>query len=123
MKFFDISLIALLGSLVIVGILFVVFGEYTVRRLRKKPELKDILGFEYVNGKDIINVGMALSFPRKLMRKARQSKLSFMFADADILYQHTSRVDRWLARIFTYSYFFTAFGLLIIVILHNFKLI
>jgi len=122
MSFFDASLMILFPSLLIVGVLYVLFGEITVRRLRKNPETKEALGFDYVNGRDIVSTAIALSVPRSLNRKARRSKISFMFADADILYQHTSLFDRVLARIFAYLFFFTGIGFLLTAILHDFKL-
>jgi len=90
--------------LLITAVLFLLFGETTVRRLRKNPETKELLGFEYVSGRDIMNVAMALSLPRKLMHKAANSKLKFMFADADKLYGYVSRYDLVLARMFYYLF-------------------
>ena len=46
---------------VVSGILFVVFGEVTVRRLRKDPATRRYLGFEFCSGWDIVNAGVALS--------------------------------------------------------------
>ena len=49
---------------IIAGILFVAFGQITVRKLRKKPKTKDSLGLEFISGWDIINVAQVFSFPR-----------------------------------------------------------
>lgn len=97
--------------LVIVGVLYVAFGEVTVRRLRKIQEVKDVLGLDLVGGMDIVNVAMALSMPRSFNRKASASRLAFLFADADVLYKHTTRFDRVLARVFQWSLVATVAGL------------
>lgn len=117
MKPATIYFLFMLLCIIITGILFIVFGETTVRRLRKEPSTREKLGFDFVGGRDIINVAMALSLPKKLMRKARSSKLDFMFADADTLYQHTTRYDRVMARSFYYLFIWDAimiFGLIFI---------
>lgn len=80
-------------------ILYIFFGEYTVRKLRKIADIKDELGFDPVGGKDIINVAMALTFPRKWNRVLRSSPLGDYFANADKLYQYTKVIDRIIARI------------------------
>jgi len=45
------------------AILYVVFGQVTVRKLIKNPETKHELGVEFVSGWDIVNVAQALSIP------------------------------------------------------------
>jgi len=40
----------------IAGFLFVLFGQITVRKLRKNPATKNELGVEFLSGWDIINV-------------------------------------------------------------------
>lgn len=109
----DVAFTIILISTILTGLLFVLFGEITVRRLRKNPETKKVLGIERVSGRDIMNVAMALSVPRMLNRRARRSKISFMFANADVLYQYTNRFDRILARVFYWT--FVATGVWIIV--------
>ena len=107
----------LIFCMVITGILFVLFGEITVRRLRKNPATRDELGIEFVNGRDIMNVAMALSMPRKLNRKAKNSRAADLFADADILYQYTSRFDRILARLLYVSFLICVIDIIIIIII------
>lgn len=43
----------------VVGILYVAFGQITVRKLRKTPATKDKLGVEFASGWDILNVAGA----------------------------------------------------------------
>jgi len=115
MSFFDSSLMVLVASAFAVAILYVVFGEVTVRRLRKNPETKDALGFDFVGrGRDIVSVALALALPRALNRRVRRSKLDFMFADADAIYPYTNLFDRILARIFAYMFIITGIGLVLI---------
>ena len=52
--------------MLIACLLYVVFGQVTVRRLRKNPKTKDALGLEFVSGWDIINVAQALAFPSSM---------------------------------------------------------
>ncbi|CAG21174.1 hypothetical protein [Photobacterium profundum] len=70
-------------------ILYVAFGQITVRKLRKNPTTKDLLGVEYASGWDIINVAQALAFPRSWSRVLEKSPLSFMNANAAALFENT----------------------------------
>jgi hypothetical protein len=88
----------------IVGPLFVAFGQITVRKLRKNPETKYALGLEFSSGWDILNVAEALSSTAWMNKRVKSSKVSFLFADADVLYKHTTRFDRILARVFWFSF-------------------
>ena len=81
-------------------IVFVVFGQVTVRKLRKNPATRHELGMEFMSGYDIFNVAGALALPRWLNRKLRGTPLTFLYANADILDKHTTRLDRLLAMIF-----------------------
>ncbi len=120
---FDLSFMVFLTEMFVAGILYILFGEITVSRLRKNPVTKEALGLDVVSGKDIVNVAMALSVPRKLNRKVRGSKISFMFADADVLYRYTSRFDRVLARVFYWTFFTSGVGFILMMILHALKII
>ena len=81
-------------------ILYVIFGQVTVRKLRKNPKTKDALGLEYASGWDIINVAQAFSLPRSLTRKIENSKFSFMYANATVLYENTTKFDQVLGCVF-----------------------
>jgi hypothetical protein len=92
--FFAISMLVL-----IIGcILFVIFGQKTVRKLRKNPDTKHALGIEFVSGYDIFNVMAALTFP-KLTNKLKSSPLSASFADPKLLEKYTTPFDRILAKV------------------------
>ena len=65
----EIWVAILIMSSIISGILYVVFGQMTVRKLRKNPKTKDILGLEVISGWDIINVAQAFSLPRRWLLK------------------------------------------------------
>ncbi|MCP4342508.1 MAG: hypothetical protein GY799_27415 [Desulfobulbaceae bacterium] len=80
-------------------ILYVVFGQITVRKLRKKTETKDKLGVEFVSGSDILNIAQALALPKFITKKMNKSPISFFHADTELLIRHTSYVDRVLASI------------------------
>ncbi|MEJ2631587.1 MAG: hypothetical protein P8011_02985 [Acidihalobacter sp.] len=95
---FGLSLLALFVAM----ILWVVFGQVTVRRLRKNVETKGQLGFEYISGGDIVNVAQTLAWPRRLARLSSKGKVSLL-PDVDLLYRHTTTLDRIIARLFYWS--------------------
>ena len=99
MKADTIFFVIILLAMIIDFILFVFFGQKTVRKLRKNPATKDFLGIEPISGWDIFHVVNALALPRWLIRKVRQSKLAAFFADVDILEKHVTRFDVVLAKL------------------------
>jgi len=87
------------------AILFVIFGQVTVRKLRKNPETKQALGIEFASGWDILNVAQALALPKTITRRLKRNSISMGMgqgfeADPDVLYKHTTVFDRVLARVF-----------------------
>lgn len=98
-------------------VLFVVVGQVTVRRLRKNPEVRDVLGAQLSSGWDILNVAGALSRPKWFSEMMRRSPLSFMAADERVLYKHTNVVERILARMFFWSWVISALSLLLLAVL------
>ena len=67
----------LIGCAVFVGLLYVVFGQITVRRLRKNAAIKDRLGIQLASGWDIINITEALSLPKLVTDKFRKVRCRF----------------------------------------------
>lgn len=106
--YLGIIILASIGT----GLLFVLFGQITVRKLRKKTKGTNDLGIEFVSGWDILNVAGALSTPKWLREKFVSSRLSGLSANYNFLYENTSKFDRVLARVFWTFYLVT--GLLII---------
>jgi len=86
-------------TMIVALILQVVFGEVTVRRLRKNPETKGKLGIEFVSGLDIVGVAQALSLPRSFAMRSSKRPFSLL-PNAELLYAHTTKADRFLARSF-----------------------
>lgn len=97
----------LMAALMLTMISFVVFGQITVRKLRKKPEMKGLLGVEFANGWDILNVAKAISLPRGLTRRLEKNAPLF-FANSEALYKNTTALDRALGRLCFYSLYLTA---------------
>ncbi len=62
----------ILAVVFISAVLFVIFGQVTVRKLRKNPETKYELGIEFTSGWDILNVAQALSLPAVLEKKIKK---------------------------------------------------
>jgi branched-subunit amino acid permease len=91
-----ILFVIILLGLISTGILFVFFGQKTMRKLRKNPKTKHSLGIEFVSGYDTVNVMAALTFP-KLTNKLKNSPFSAFDADADLVKRYTTRFDRIVA--------------------------
>jgi hypothetical protein len=95
------QIMAMVGiGMFLTAVLYVVFGQVTVKKLRKNPKTKEMLGLEYVSGWDIINVAQALAIPRSWSRKLERSSLSPMYANSSLLFANTSRLDRVLGTTF-----------------------
>ncbi len=106
------------GFLLFALVLYVLFGQITVRKLRKNPKTKTALGTEFASGWDIINVAQALAIPKSWARKLKSSPLSALYADVDVLYEYTSKFDKILAFIF-YWLFISSAGLGVLLVLLN----
>ena len=118
---FELTLFAFsMAALFIAMILFVIFGQVTVRKLRKNPETKDELGIEFASGWDILNVAGALAMPRWLNRKLRNTPLSYLYANADILDKNTNTFDRILAALFYWMFVSSILALMALAILDGF---
>ena len=108
----------IMGGTLIALILWVGFGQITVRKLRKNPKTKDELGMEFASGWDILNVAQALSLPKQVVRRLEKSPLSSVFlANTDTLYRCTTRFDRVLARLFFYLFYTSALSMLVLMTL------
>ena len=115
------SLLAIVASaMFFVAILYVVFGQVTVRKLRKNPATKNELGIEFVSGWDIINVAGALSVPQWVNRKFKNSQLSGLYANSDILRKHTTVFDRILAKVFYWLFMLSGLSGITLLILNSF---
>ena len=125
MSLFSLLLAIGCGIGLIALILYVIFGQVTVRRLRKNPKTKNALGIEFVSGMDILNVAQALALPKKFalwLNKGclGEGFLGMLNADADLLHKHTTRFDRILARVFYIPFIFAGFFLLILCLMKYF---
>jgi hypothetical protein len=81
-------------------VFFVLVGQITVRKLRKKEETKHVLGLEFASGLDILNVAASLSRPKFMTKKLEKGSFPGLYAKSEILRQHTTRLDRYLATLF-----------------------
>jgi len=100
-------------------VLFVIFGQVTVRKLRKNPETRAHLGVELASGWDIINVAQSLAIPRSWSRKLEASPISVMYANSEELFKHTNRLDRFLGFIFYWLLTISGFSMIGLVILNS----
>jgi hypothetical protein len=75
-----------------------VFGCITVRRLRRHPELQDLLGWRPLPGFATLNAAAALSSSRSLVRTHPMTPLRSLSADPAALHRNTAPWERRLAR-------------------------
>ncbi len=104
-------------------VLYVVFGQVTVRKLRKNPNTKGALGLEYVSGWDIINVAQALAIPRSWSRRLNRSQLPSIYANSELLFEHTSKFDRLLGTVFYWLLMISGLAGALLVLLSSFGLV
>ncbi|MCQ3830861.1 hypothetical protein HXX02_15590 [Microbulbifer elongatus] len=103
--------------------LYVIFGQVTVRKLRKNPETKRELGLEFASGWDILNVAQALATPRKFHKLLESGQLSFMHANSEIIAKNTNSFDKAIAIIFFWSFIGSAMSMLALIGLNKFGLL
>lgn len=109
----------LILATILTGIMFVLFGQITVRKLRKNPKTRNALGLEYVSGWDVINAAQALAFPRSWSKKLERSPLSFIYANSLILIENTNRLDRFLGSLFYWMMIVTGMSGALLVLLES----
>ena len=116
--------LAIVGAFMfLTAILYVLFGQITVKKLRKNPKTKSALGLELVSGWDIINAAQAIAIPRSLSRKLENSPLSSIYANSSLLYENTNRFDRILGAVFYWLLLVSGLSAPIIIFLNDFGLI
>ena len=108
------------SGIFVTAILLVLFGQITVRKLRKNPETKDSLGISLASGWDIINVASALCAPKCYRERVKNSPLIAFSADYDLLYKHTTLFDRILGRAFWGLTVISSFSLILFGLLDDF---
>jgi len=109
----------LMACMFITCILYVLFGQITVRKLRKNPKTRDALGLEYASGWDIINVAQALALPLSWSNKLQKSRFSFIYANAKVLLDNTNKLDRFLGGLFYWIMMFSGLSGAFIVLLNS----
>jgi hypothetical protein len=93
--------ITIVPGAILMGILWVAFEEITVRKLRNNPKTKNKIGLEFVSGGNIVGVAQTLSLPRWIVR--RSGNFLGILPDPDMLYRHTTKLDRFLGRAFYWT--------------------
>lgn len=102
------------------SILFVLFGQLTVRKLRKNPATKNSLGVSLASGWDILKVAKSLSVPQWYRERVKKSSLSALEADYELLYENTTKFDRALAKVFWWLWMSTGGFLILLALLDSF---
>lgn len=109
-------LVGIMILLVLISMfLYLTFSWVTMRKLRKDPATKEALGVEFASGWDSFNVAQALALPAFITDKLKQSPISSLYANTDILNLHTSKTDKTVALVF--YWFFMASNLFSISVL------
>ncbi len=100
-------------------ILYVVFGQITVRKLRKNPDTRSELGVEFASGWDVINVAQTLAIPKAWAKKLESSPLSALYAKSECLHKNTTSFDRGLALIFYWLFTLSGLSMIMLVALNS----
>ncbi len=111
----------LVGIMIVLSItmwiLFLIFSQTTVRKLKNNPDTKDKLGIEFISGWNIFNIAQALALPKSWSNKLENSPLDLLHSDSELLFKNTNKWDRLLAITFWYFFIFTgAFGISIVIV-------
>jgi hypothetical protein len=109
--------------LLIACVLYVVFGQVTVRSLRKNPKTRDSLGLDLIGGWDIINVAQALALPKSWAETLSKSPIGTIYAERQTLMENTNKFDRFLACIFYWTLSIAGMAAPILLILNYFGVI
>ena len=104
----------------VTSILFVLFGQLTVRKLRNNPATKNSLGVSLASGWDILKVAKSLSVPQWYRERVKKSSLSAFEADYELLYENTTKFDRALAKVFWWLWMSTGGFLILLALLDSF---
>jgi len=114
------TLLAIPFVVLLVGsVFFVIFGQVTMRKLRKKPEIRHELGIEFLSGWDILSVAQTLTLPKSIAQRIRRNSRGTA-ADPDLLYRYTTLFDRVLARVFYMLITLSVFAMFVLIILDEF---
>lgn len=71
-------LVGIMILLVLVSMfMYLIFSQVTMRKLRKHPETKGVLGVEFVSGWDDFNVAQAFALPLFIINKLKESHSVF----------------------------------------------
>lgn len=105
--------------LLIACVLYVIFGQVTVRPLRKNPKTRESLGLEFISGWDIINVAQALAMPKAWTETLSKSPIGSIYAERKTLIEHTSKFDQILAFVFYWTLIVSGLAAPIILILNS----
>jgi len=90
-----IVLATLMASGFSTAILYIIFGQFTVRKLRKNSRTIPALGGAFISGWNIISVAQVLSLRQVIIRRLWNSPLSFLELNTVLLNEHNSVID-WL---------------------------
>lgn len=105
--------------MLIACVLYVIFGQVTVRKLRKNPKTKSALGLELVSGWDIINVAQALAFPASWIKRLEQSSISLLYANSKVILENTTSLDRALGSAFYWTMMLSGLSGALLVLLNS----
>ena len=77
--------------------LYFLLGQTTVRKLRRNPATRDALGIPiFITGGETGNVAQACGWPEFVLRISARGPLRALDADRELVFRHTTRLDRAL---------------------------
>ena len=86
--------------------LYFLLGLTTVRKLRRNPATRDALGIPiFITGGETGNVAQACGCPVFLLRISARGPLRVLDADRELVFRHTTRLDRALGFCCFWSWF------------------
>ena len=95
--------------------LYFLLGLTTVRKLRRNPATRDALGIPiFITGGETGNVAQACGCPVFLLRISARGPLRVLDADRELVFRHTTRLDRALGFCCFWSWF--ALGVVMITV-------
>ena len=87
-------------------VLYLLLWQTTVRKLRRNPATRDALGIPiFITGGKTGNVAQACGWPEIVLRISARGPLRALDADRDLVFRHTTRLDRALGRCCFWSWF------------------
>ena len=105
-----------IGGFLLFWILFLIFSQFTVRKLKRNPETQNELGANFISIWHNFNIIYALVLPIRFLRLIGNGPIGGIYANADLIRQHTGVIDK----VFAYLIFWIGHLSILLVIMSTF---